>query len=163
MNLMLVHNWCVRVRLGASGTQKRSLALPLSVRSYFPHFSGPYKQNSKVCSFLFMMDKKKLDCYHCRCFLMRKNSDFCFRCEIHTCFIQNNICFCDIYEKRAKFENNVIVVSFIKFFVFSFWLFLQQFSTKSDVWSFGVLMWELYSFGRVPYPRVVSHILKGVL
>jgi len=32
---------------------------------------------------------------------------------------------------------------------------LGEFSSKSDMWSFGILLYEIYSFGRLPYPKIL--------
>ncbi len=36
-------------------------------------------------------------------------------------------------------------------------LLYGKFTVKSDVWSFGVLMWEIYCFGRQPYGGISNH------
>jgi serine/threonine protein kinase len=42
----------------------------------------------------------------------------------------------------------------------------QIFTTQTDVWAFGVTMWEIWSMGKQPYPGVanhelMNHLLKG--
>lgn len=34
--------------------------------------------------------------------------------------------------------------------------FERKFSVKSDVWSFGILLYELVTYGRIPYPGLCT-------
>ncbi|CAF0995435.1 unnamed protein product, partial [Brachionus calyciflorus] len=39
----------------------------------------------------------------------------------------------------------------------------KLYSNKSDMWSFGILLWEIFSYGRVPYPKIpVSEVLSQI-
>lgn len=33
------------------------------------------------------------------------------------------------------------------------------FSTYSDVWSFGIVMWELFSLAQIPFPDIENKLL----
>lgn len=59
-----------------------------------------------------------------------------------------------------NFQLNPFIVLTIFFFL-SRWMAIESlydniFSVKSDIWSFGILMWEIVTLGSTPYPGIAA-------
>lgn len=79
--------------------------------------------------------------------------------------------FSQIVLSSPRFLPFLLFVCFFFSFVFSFilvhfvlicrWMAIESlydniFSVKSDIWSFGILMWEIVTLGSTPYPGIAA-------
>ncbi|EHB16145.1 Tyrosine-protein kinase Tec [Heterocephalus glaber] len=62
---------------------------------------------------------------------------------------------CDFGMPRYALDNQYTSSSVPKFPVK--WFNYSRFSSKSDVWSFGVLMWELFTEGQMPFEKNTNY------
>lgn len=73
-----------------------------------------------------------------------------------------------MYVFADDLELNISFVCFFKGRVPVKWmspeaLFDRKFSTKSDVWSFAILAWEIMTYGGTPYPSIAAEKLFDYL
>lgn len=94
-------------------------------------------------------------------------------CKISDFGLTRDIYEDDAYFKKSKGRGNLPKLSF-QFFISIFsvpvkWMAPESLSdhiytNKSDVWSFGILLWELITLGASPYPGIMVqslfHLLK---
>jgi serine/threonine protein kinase len=85
-----------------------------------------------------------------------KNVKGVFVCKISDFGLARDVYEEDFYQKS---ENGVMAIK---------WMAPEAltdriFTTKGDVWSYGIVMWEISTLGYMPYPGYQNHQIEGIL
>ncbi|XP_064459138.1 tyrosine kinase receptor Cad96Ca-like, partial [Ornithodoros turicata] len=71
------------------------------------------------------------------------------RCKVADFGLSRTVKDTDVYEQKTK---GALPVRWLA----PECLYLQVFTTKSDVWAFGILLWEIVTLGSTPYPGMCA-------
>ena len=78
---------------------------------------------------------------------MTEFSNLCFSCNISFCRKRSPLCFLSFLSSPQVGGHTMLPIRWMP----PESIMYRKFSTESDVWSFGVILWEIFTYGKQPW------------